>query len=60
MAWKGLIEEYKSFLPVTDKTEIITLFEGNTPLYKLKAIEVEDYIDLGTWEQIYNYLKKYG
>ena len=32
----------------------------NTPLYKSKAIEVEDYIDLGTWEQIYNYLKKYG
>ena len=38
MAWKGLIEEYKSFLPVTDKTEIITLFEGNTPLYKLKHV----------------------
>ena len=32
----------------------------NTPLYKSKAIEVEDYIDLGTREQIYNYLKKYG
>ena len=38
MAWKGLIEEYKTFLPVTDETEIITLFEGNTPLYKLKHV----------------------
>lgn len=30
--WKGLIEEYRSFLPVSDKTPVITLNEGNTPL----------------------------
>jgi threonine synthase len=30
--YKGLIERYRSRLPVTDVTEIITLFEGNTPL----------------------------
>jgi len=30
--WKGLIEKYRKFLPVTDKTPIITLNEGNTPL----------------------------
>jgi hypothetical protein len=23
-----------------------------TPIYKSKAIKVEDYIDLGTWEEI--------
>jgi threonine synthase len=32
--WKGIIEEYREFLPVGDKTPIITLQEGNTPLIK--------------------------
>lgn len=30
--WPGLLKQYKSFLPVTDKTPELTLFEGNTPL----------------------------
>ena len=30
--WPGLIEAYKSYLPVDSKTPIITLKEGNTPL----------------------------
>lgn len=30
--YKGLIDRYKKYLPVTDKTEIISLYEGNTPL----------------------------
>ena len=28
----------------------------NTPLYNSKAIEVDDYVDLGTWDQIYKYI----
>ena len=32
MSYKGLIDKYKQYLPVTDKTPIITLMEGNTPL----------------------------
>ena len=32
MAWEGVIKTYKEFLPVTDKTPIVTLKEGNTPL----------------------------
>ena len=35
MAWKGLIEEYREYLPVTDKTPVVTLNEGNTPLIKI-------------------------
>ncbi|MBV8693077.1 MAG: threonine synthase, partial [Actinobacteria bacterium] len=31
-AWRGLIEEYRQFLPVTDATPVVTLLEGNTPL----------------------------
>ena len=30
--WEGIIKAYKEFLPVTQKTPIITLCEGNTPL----------------------------
>ena len=30
--WKGTIDRYKTFLPVTKKTPIVTLNEGNTPL----------------------------
>jgi len=32
MRWRGIIERYRDFLPVSDKTEIVTLHEGNTPL----------------------------
>jgi len=32
MAWRGLIEEYRSFLPVSASTNVVTLLEGNTPL----------------------------
>ncbi|MGB9662563.1 MAG: threonine synthase [Moorellaceae bacterium] len=32
MKWPGVIAAYKEFLPVTDKTPLITLQEGNTPL----------------------------
>ena len=30
--WPGLINAYKQYLPVTKKTPIISLNEGNTPL----------------------------
>ncbi|MFH1825236.1 MAG: threonine synthase [Candidatus Firestonebacteria bacterium] len=30
--YKGIIEKYKKYLPVTSKTPVITLLEGNTPL----------------------------
>ena len=30
--WRGVIEEYRSRLPVTDATPIVTLREGGTPL----------------------------
>jgi len=30
--WHGIIHEYRQFLPVTEKTPICTLYEGNTPL----------------------------
>lgn len=32
MSWQGIIQHYRQFLPVTEKTPVITLLEGNTPL----------------------------
>jgi len=32
MRYKGVIETYRKYLPVTDETPIITFLEGNTPL----------------------------
>ncbi|MDI6821882.1 MAG: threonine synthase [Actinomycetota bacterium] len=32
VSWRGVIEEYRDFLPVTEKTPVCTLLEGNTPL----------------------------
>jgi threonine synthase len=34
MRWRGVIEEYRKFLPVTERTPVVTLGEGNTPLIK--------------------------
>jgi threonine synthase len=36
--WPGLIEHYRRFLPVTDKTPVVTLNEGNTPLIESPAL----------------------
>ncbi len=30
--WEGIIKAYKEYLPVSDKTPIVSLYEGNTPL----------------------------
>src|SRR5574344_863010 len=36
--YTGLINKYKEYLPVTDKTPVITLNEGNTPLIKAENL----------------------
>ena len=38
MAWKGIINEYREYLPVTDKTPVVTLLEGGTLLLKTKNL----------------------
>ncbi|HID07633.1 MAG TPA: threonine synthase, partial [Armatimonadetes bacterium] len=37
--WRGIIHHYRSFLPITDATPIITLCEGNTPLVRAYYLE---------------------
>ena len=38
--WRGLIERYRDRLPVTERTPVVTLYEGNTPL--VPAPELSD------------------
>lgn len=46
MRWNGLLENYKDMLPVTDKTPMLTLHEGNTPLIYLENLSKEWGIEL--------------
>src|SRR3989338_6730925 len=38
MMWNGIIEKYREFLPVTDRTPIVSLSEGNTPLVRAGSL----------------------
>ncbi|MFA5117008.1 MAG: pyridoxal-phosphate dependent enzyme, partial [Candidatus Omnitrophota bacterium] len=38
MQYKGLIDKYRKYLPVTGKTPVVTLNEGNTPLIFAPAL----------------------
>jgi threonine synthase len=36
--WRGIIEEYRDRMPVTDKTPIVSLREGGTPLVRANVL----------------------
>ncbi len=38
MSWRGLIEEFRAYLPVTERTPVVTLLEGNTPLLPARRL----------------------
>ena len=42
--YQGLINKYRQYLPVTDKTPVITLNEGNTPLIKADNLAKKIYL----------------
>jgi len=44
--WRGLIEEYRDRLPVSDDTPVITLREGGTPLVRSDALSLETGCDI--------------
>ncbi|HZP90280.1 MAG TPA: threonine synthase [Actinomycetota bacterium] len=39
--WRGIIREYRDRLPVTDRTPIVTLGEGGTPLVRSESLSGE-------------------
>jgi threonine synthase len=47
--WNGLIHTYRAYLPVSDRTPIVTLNEGNTPLIPVPSIAAR----IGRQTQVY-------
>ncbi|MTH53862.1 threonine synthase [Bacillus mangrovi] len=45
MSWRGLLKEYKDFLPVTSSTPELSLNEGNTPLLRLPSLSEQFGVD---------------
>ncbi len=39
--WRGVIEEYRARLPVSDSTPVVTLGEGDTPLVRSESLSAE-------------------
>lgn len=48
--WQGLIKEYRDFLPVSDKTPIVSLGEGGTPL--VYACKLSDALKNQVWLKV--------
>jgi len=44
--WTGLINQYREYLPVSEKTPVITLYEGNTLILKAEKLSDELGIEL--------------
>jgi threonine synthase len=44
--WRGVIEEYRARLPVTDATPVVTLREGGTPLVRSDRLSEETGCDV--------------
>lgn len=44
--WRGVIEEYRDRLPVSDKTPVVTLHEGGTPLVHADALSSRTGLDV--------------
>ena len=49
-AWRGVIEEYRDRLPVSDRTPVVTLLEGGTPL--LSAPTLSKRTDCDVWLKV--------
>jgi threonine synthase len=48
--WRGVIDEYRDFLPVTDRTPVVTLREGGTPL--LPAPRLSERVGADVWLKV--------
>ncbi|QPA33272.1 threonine synthase [Thermaerobacillus caldiproteolyticus] len=46
MMWRGILHEYRDFLPVTERTPRLSLQEGNTPLIPLQRLSKQLGIEL--------------
>ena len=46
--WRGVIEEYRDRMPVTDATPIISLREGGTPLVRANVLSAANHLRHGS------------
>jgi threonine synthase len=46
MLWRGIIEEYRDRLPVSDATPVVTLCEGGTPLIRSEPLSQQTGCDV--------------
>lgn len=44
--WRGVIEEYRKYLPVDENTPVVTLLEGNTPLIPARNLSRDLEVDV--------------
>lgn len=49
-ARRGVIDRYRSWLPVTDQTPVVTLGEGSTPLVRAQVLSAE--LDCEVWLKV--------
>jgi threonine synthase len=48
--WRGVMEEYRDFLPITGRTPVVTLLEGGTPL--LPAPRLSERVNARVWLKV--------
>ena len=48
--WRGVMEEYREFLPISGRTPVITLLEGGTPL--LPAPRLSERVNAEVWLKV--------
>jgi threonine synthase len=48
--WRGVMEEYRDFLPITERTPVVTLLEGGTPL--LPAPRLSERVGAEVWLKV--------
>jgi len=48
--WRGVMEEYRALLPISERTPVVTLLEGATPL--LPAPRLSERVDAEVWLKV--------
>ena len=48
--WRGVMEEYREYLPITERTPVVTLLEGGTPL--LPAPRLSERVGARVWLKV--------
>ncbi|HEY2213669.1 MAG TPA: pyridoxal-phosphate dependent enzyme, partial [Acidimicrobiales bacterium] len=50
VGWRGIMEEYREFLPLDDDSPVVTLLEGGTPL--VPAVRLSERLGAQVWLKI--------